>query len=533
MTQTLERTEYTRLQRNRKRFIAAELIDALRGRHPSTRIVPVVAVNSSHLAGALTGVALLLVAGALRRRSRRAWQTALVLLVAGGVFSLLRGGGATPTLIAFLTALALGAAGDAFYRPSTPLRALAQPADLGWTLAALIAFGAFVWLGLIVFRAVPYDADLWLRFAGEGGGASRFLRAAAAGGAALGVAVLWRALALARPSLPDPTLDEDRLAAALEGGEVGHAAANLAWLGDKHLFWSPSGRTFLQYAPRGGRLIVMGEPYGARAEIVPLLRAFRDHADALGMAPVFYSVGRAILPDLIELGLVAQKVGEAATVPLAGFNLEGSARKPLRQTFRKAEREGLAFRIAPPGEVPALLPRLKAISDAWLAEHEGAEKSFSLGRFDQAYLRRFPVALVEDAATGPIAFANVWTAGRRELSVDLMRHEPGGPRGVMDFLFTALALWGSAEGFETLDLGMAPLAGLEDERLDPLLSRAGAFAYERAERLYGFKGLRAYKDKFDPRWQPLYIAAPSRLLLPLGLGDVTLLTSGGVRGLMR
>ena len=497
-----------------------------------TRVIPVAAVNGSHLAGAVTGVSLLLVAGALRRRSRRAWQVALALLVAGALFSALRGGGAMPSVLALLAALALGAAGSAFYRPSTPLRALAQPADLGWTAAALCAFGAFVWLGLIVFRAVPYDAELWLRFAGEGGGASRFLRAAAASGAVLAVAVLWRAVALARPEAPSPIIDEGKLVAALASSEVGQTDANLAWLGDKHLFWSPSGATFLQYAPRGGRLIVMGEPCGRAAEVVPLLRAFRDFADAAGAAPVFYSVGRALLPDLIDLGLVAQKVGEAAHVPLEGFSLEGRARKPLRQIASKAEREGLTFRIAPPEEVPDLVPRLKPVSDAWLAEHEGAEKSFSLGRFDARYLARFPVALVE-GPDGVLAFGNVWTAGRRALSVDLMRHRPGGPRGVMDFLFISLAQWGRDQGFGVLDLGMAPLAGLEDERLDPLLSRAGAFAYARAERLYGFKGLRAYKEKFAPVWTPLYIAAPSRLVLPLALGDVTLLTSGGVRGLVR
>jgi hypothetical protein len=39
---TLERNAYRRTERNRQRFFASELVDALRGRHPQARVVPVV-----------------------------------------------------------------------------------------------------------------------------------------------------------------------------------------------------------------------------------------------------------------------------------------------------------------------------------------------------------------------------------------------------------------------------------------------------------------------------------------------------------
>ena len=47
------------------------------------------------------------------------------------------------------------------------------------------------------------------------------------------------------------------------------------------------------------------------------------------------------------------------------------------------------------------------MSDDWLAEKASAEKGFSLGFFDEAYVRRFPVAVIE--RDGRIqAFANIW-----------------------------------------------------------------------------------------------------------------------------
>ena len=39
-------------------------------------------------------------------------------------------------------------------------------------------------------------------------------------------------------------------------------------------------------------------------------------------------------------------------------------------------------------------PQLRAISDAWLSERGTAEKGFSLGNYNEAYLRRSPVAVI-------------------------------------------------------------------------------------------------------------------------------------------
>lgn len=57
-----------------------------------------------------------------------------------------------------------------------------------------------------------------------------------------------------------------------------------------------------------------------------------------------------------------------------------------------------------------------------------------------------------------------------------------------------------------------------------------ALAYRFGEDFYNFQGLRQYKDKFDPVWQPTYIASPGGLALPRILTNLATLISGGLRG---
>jgi phosphatidylglycerol lysyltransferase len=224
------------------------------------------------------------------------------------------------------------------------------------------------------------------------------------------------------------------------------------------------------------------------------------------------------------------KLGEEAIVHLEGFSLVGAARKGLRRVLGDARKDGAEFEIAPAERVPSLMPDLKRISDEWLSLKKTREKGFSLGRFDERYLLNFPVALVR-CSDEIVAFANVWCAAdHRELSVDLMRYSSRAPHGVMDYLFIELMTWGKAQGYERFNLGMAPLSGLESRALAPIWNRAGALIFRQGEQFYNFRGLRQYKEKFDPVWEPRYLASPGGLVLPRVLANTTALISGSLRG---
>ena len=277
------------------------------------------------------------------------------------------------------------------------------------------------------------------------------------------------------------------------------------------------------YQLRGTSWIVMGDPIGEPAAWPALLWRIRDLADAAQGRLLLYQISAPVLDLAIGMGLHIVKYGEEAVVDLPDLRLETPRLRSLRKAERAAARRGLTFRVVPAAAVPVILDELRAISDDWLAAKGQSEKGFSLGRFDPEYLAHFDiaVAMVEDRI---VAFANLWlTANREAASIDLMRHRDDAPHGTMDFLFVHLLQWARERGFATFTLGIAPLSGIDGRRLAPAWARAAALIFHHGERLYGFRGLRAYKEKFSPRWEPRYIAGPRGVGMVQGLRDLSLL----------
>lgn len=486
-------------------------------------------IDLSHFAASVTGFLLLFVSAGLWRRRRGAYYTALVGLIIGAVFSILKGLNFMQAAEMLLAALLLWPCRSAFNRRSR----LGEPLRPGWLLMLAAAVIAMVWLGFFAYREVPYRDELWWTFLTDTQ-ASGFLRASAVL-AILTLVVAFRSLLTApgaRSHGPATPADIERARLALGQAEVAPPEARLALLGDKALLFSPTGYSFLAYRVRGRRWIAMSEPAGLVSERLELLWSFAQMADSYGGAPVFYSVSERLLADLATMGLAMRKVGEAAVVPTHSFSTEGKGKQNLRTAVNRAEREGSIFSVLMPGEAVEHEAELRAVSDAWLDHHEGTEKEFSLGRFDISYLNQSPIAVVREEGR-MVAFANLLMgAGNKEAMIDLMRYVPDGPHGVMDYLFTRIAQWCRETGIDHLDLGMAPLSGLEDRRTSPVFARVGALIFEEANAIYGFQGLRAYKGKFGPAWRPKFIAAPTTTPLPLALLDVALLTSRGWRGLL-
>lgn len=492
-----------------------------------TGVVSPILIDLSHFVGSIAGFLLLMLSAGLWRRRRGAYWAALAVLGIGAVFSVLKGLDWQQAADLVIVAALLAPCRSAFNRRSR----LSEPLRPSWLLLLTAVVASMLWLGFFAYRDVDYSDELWWRFISDRQ-ASGFLRAGLVL-AILTLVVAGRSL-LSSPGAhshgPASPADIARGRGALAAADSATPEAWLAMLGDKALMFSPSGASFLAYRVRGRRWIAMGEPAGLRVERRELLWSFAEMADSYGGAAVFYSVGEEVLGDLATMGLAVRKVGETAVIDTAAFSLEGRSKQNLRTAVNRAEREGAAFEVLPPGSATAVADELKAVSDAWLAMHEGTEKAFSLGRFDVAYLDLTPLAVVREGGR-IVAFANLLTAPD-EAAVDLMRHHPDAPNGVMDYLFVRCAQWAKDQGLASFDLGMAPLAGLEDRRIAPVFARVGALVFDEGGALYGFQGLRSYKAKFAPDWRPRFIAAPVSTPLPLALLDVALLTSGGWLGML-
>jgi len=491
------------------------------------RLLPLPMLELSHFLGSIVGVGLLLLARTLQQRLDGAYFATLALLVGGAAASLLKGFDYEEALVLAAMFAALWPCKRFFTRRSA---LLAQSFSLAWTARLVLALAATAFLVALSYREVEYSNELWWQFE-LSAHASRSLRALVG---ALGFAGFAAAYALLRPSrarvLP-PTPEEIARAQPLVAAAP-RSSAYLALVGDKSLLFHEDGSAFLMYAVQGRSWIAMGDPIGRPESRRELAWRFRELADANGGRAIFYEVGAEELPLYLDLGLSPQKLGEEARVPLAEFSLAGGTRKALRAAHNRALRDGCTFEILPASAVPDCLDELEAISDAWLAAKRTREKRFSVGRFERAYLCRLPVALVRTGGR-IVAFANVWPGGEKcELSIDLMRQADDAPPGVMDYLFSELMAWGRAQGYAWFSLGVAPLSGLETHRFAPLATRAGALLFRHGEHFYNFQGLRAFKDKFDPVWEPRYLAAPSGLTLPFALRDIAALIAGGISGVV-
>ena len=489
--------------------------------------VPLPVIETSHFIASLEGAALLLVAHGIQRRLDAAYLIALALLATDAALSLAKGWDYEEAALLGTIFVLLLPLRRHFYRKAS---FIGGPFRWSWTASIAIVLAGSAWLALFAHTHPAYSAEPWWRFALQAE-ASRSMRAAVG---AIGLAVLFAAARLLRPVRPSPPAPgEAELQRARPIVEQSvRTYANLVFRGDKALLFSKSGNAFLMYGRMGRSWIAMGEPVGPQDEARELLWQFHDLCDRFDGWCVFFEVHPEQRRLYAELGLVLTQLGEEARVDLTRFSLDGPARRELRHARAALGRDGCRFEILPREAVPAMLPALARVSDAWLARKATREKGFSNASFDAGYLTCFPLAVVRKDAE-IFAFANLWLgSGKEELSVDLMRHLPDAPNGTMDFLFTELLLWGRQEGYRWFNFGMAPLSGLDRQSGTPLWHRFGTFLYRHGEHFYNFHGLRRYKEKFDPVWRPLYLASPGGIALAAILADVTALIAGGGMGIV-
>jgi phosphatidylglycerol lysyltransferase len=489
-------------------------------------VLPLAMVEAAHFLASIIGVGLLVLARGLHRRIDAAYHLTLLALVLGISASLLKGGDVEEALVlAFVLALVLPAKGR-FHRRAA---LLSGTWSAGWLVAVALTLSATLWLGLFSYQHVGYTHNLWWQFTLDGD-APRFLRASVGVAVLVAAGALWHLLGPSHIQAVAPS-DADIERAAHLADESGEVTLYLALLRDKSLLFGPGGGA-LMYSVSGRSWIALGDPVGSPEDRGELVWGLKKMADQYGGWPVFYEVGSNNLPLYVNLGLTLIKIGEVGRVPLATWSLEEPGCRRQRRTLRRLERAGCSFEVVPPEHMPPLLPELKRISDAWLTLKNTREKGFSLGLFDEQYLRRFPIAIVRSEGE-IVAFANLWlSATHRELSLDLMRYDPEAPHGVMEYVLTNLFLWGKAEGYAWFNLGMAPLSGLDSRALAPLWSRLGALAFRHGEHFYNFRGLRQYKEQFEPVWEPRFLAVPSKLALPRVLSNLTTLISGGLTGVV-
>ena len=270
---------------------------------------------------------------------------------------------------------------------------------------------------------------------------------------------------------------------------------------DKSFFFSDTGKSFISYRVLMGVAVCLGDPVGVENEMEHITVTFLKFCTNNGWLVAF------LLPDLIpmykQLGFSLLKIGEGAVVDLKHFCESTAKKKYFRYIRRKMESEGYSLTRYKPPQAQSLLDEVEDVSKEWLSMPGHREFGFLQGNFKREYLACTPLTILLDHAGQAIAFINEIPSYRPgEATIDMMRHRPGVHWGAMDYIFQELmqSLW--QDGYQTFYLG---LAGIADKPGPTLVEKAIFQISTHFNWLIHSKGIRQYKEKFEPQWEDRYL----------------------------
>ena len=493
------------------------------------KIIPISVLEASHFLGSVTGVVLILLSYAIKNRINLAYKFTIIALVLG-IFSLLfKSINIEAAAVLILALILIIPSKKYFYRKSSIFH---NRISMDWVVPIVMVLISSIWLGFFSYKKTDYSSLLWWQFEFQKN-APRVLRTIFA----IGIfTFIFSIIKILKP------LSNEKYSALKDvEGEVrdimrysSDSESNLVYLDDKKIYLSQGRQSFLMYGKSRDTRVVMGDPIGKNDEMSEIIWDFFLETKQSLEQLIFYEVGKNNLNYYLDIGMTILKIGEEALVPLENFSLEGDKKKSLRHTYNKLIKDNYVLEIIKKEDIEQYLDELERISNLWLETKSVREKGFSLGNFSREYLRKFDIAVIKKDEK-IYAFANLFLTGtKEEISIDLMRYDVNeAPNGVMDYLFIKLMEYGKANGYKKFNLGMAPLSGIEDKNsgLISLWNKASIFIYKHGNHFYNFEGLRRFKNKFNPEWEPKYIAFygnPFKILK-----DTISLISGGVRGFFK
>ncbi len=289
--------------------------------------------------------------------------------------------------------------------------------------------------------------------------------------------------------------------------------APFALLDDKNWLIAEDREAFIGYKVIGTTAVALGEPIGAAASCRQVLDEFTGLCSLNGWTPAFHQVTPASEAAFKDAGFKILKIGEEAIIDVQSWSIEAKEHKSLRSAMRRVERAKLELAELTTPIDDATMGQLRAVSDSWMGEGGHRERTFTVGAFDPEALRRSTVLAVRHRDSGEVvAFANILPSYQgSDGNFDLMRRQQDAPNGVMEFLFVGLIHYFRDAGRSGMNLGLAPLANITG---DSVADRALRMLYDRGDKAFHYRGLRAFKDKWQPRWEDRSLAYRSEADLP-------------------
>lgn len=284
----------------------------------------------------------------------------------------------------------------------------------------------------------------------------------------------------------------------------GNYLTHLIYSGDKDYFVHDNESAFLMYRYKSNALVVLGDPVGDASSFESLLEAFYEYAEYYGYDIIFYQVSDRFMPLYHNFGNQFFKLGEEAIIDLTTFTTSGKKRRGFRATLNKFDDLNINFEVIEPPFSKEMIETLQHVSDQWLDGRN--EMHFSVGQFSEEYLSKAPIGIMRNEDGKIIAFCTLMPIYFNDaISVDLIRWLPELDLPLMDGLYLHMLSWGKEKGYRSFNMGMATLSNVGQLHYSYLRERLAGRVFEHFNGLYRFQGLRRYKEKYGPNWEPRFL----------------------------
>jgi phosphatidylglycerol lysyltransferase len=274
---------------------------------------------------------------------------------------------------------------------------------------------------------------------------------------------------------------------------------------DKLLFFNDERTSYISYKVSGNFAVILEDPVAGNTEDrKACLVSFYNYCSENGLKAISYRVPERSLDIYKSLKKKCLFLGQEAVVDLNTFTLQGVNKKRIRNAMNKVAETGFKLHVYDPPLKEGLLQKLKFVSDNWLMDMERQELVFSQGVFNWDEIKNQTVLVAENEEEKIAGFLNIIPDySKEEGTFDLIRKTSDAPNGVIDFLHIELFNYFKEKNLRYVNLGFAPLSGIEIP--DDMTKRSMKFAYEKIKSFSHYKGLREFKDKFDPVWSDKYL----------------------------
>jgi len=495
--------------------------------HRVDKVIPGL-VNSTAFSTALfTSLVLILVASGLRRRKRRAWTIAVIVLAFNLLSDFFRYHYHPLQIIpnAVLLVILLIVRNE-FYAISDPATRF-QPL---YAFAILLSFTIISAIMMLYFRhghdivGNPSFKNIFLTVI-EGmvgiSGPIEFVNQRASDAvefslAALGIFTIVLPLFLYfRRVKPLPKMSDEDIEIVrklirhdVDQDSLGYFATRR----DKSVIWAPNKKAGIAYRVEAGVMLASGDPFGEYSLWPAAIDAFLEEAKLHAWTPAVMGASDRGGEVWVEhAGMTAFDIGDEAIIKVKDFTLEGRPMANVRQMVNRIGRKGYVAKTTKWSDLDLnIRVELRGLAKKWRYGTPERGFSMSMDRFGEDIDGEtvITIATLGDEIKGLLYFVPWSNDG---ISLDRMQRERGTDPGVNELLIVQTVEWARENKIESISLNFAAFRSLF-ERADKIsagpITRGSRNVIRFFSNYFQVESLYRFNAKFDPEWQTRYLVYP-------------------------